>query len=114
MALNYQASGRLLASTPLIGTHLDLILVCLTPEGSPHNKYVVSKYVEGQAEWTNGHYYTEYREAYAYYISELFLTLPASTMDIHPKLHAEVSKCSGFLDRIAKDKAKKTKVKVAK
>jgi hypothetical protein len=35
-------------------------------------------------------------------------------MDIHPKLHAEVSKCSGFLDRIAKDKAKKTKVKVAK
>lgn len=113
MALDYKASGRLLASCPVLGTHLDLILVCLTPEGSPDSKYVVSKYVEREREWCNGHYFTEYREAYAYFIGELFESLPVCHMDAHPKLAESVKKANGFFDKIAKDKAKK-KVKAAK
>lgn len=94
---------------------MDLILVDTLPNvedaAKTTNKYVVSRYVPGAVNWVNGHYFKTFSEAFAYYASELFMLIPITAIDSHPGLHAAVNKCSGFLDRIAKEKAKKTKAK---
>ena len=104
MALDYKSTGRLLASCPVIGANRDLILVDLTAAGSPHYKFVVSKYQERSTEWDNGHYFNTYNEAFAYFTSELFMMLPIDSIDTHPKLGMAVKKLDGFLDKIAKAK----------
>jgi hypothetical protein len=97
--INYKASGTLKAAAPILGGGLHLILVSLG------NQHVVSKYIEGQREWCNGHYFREFSQAYAYFIGELFEQLPVCDMDAHPRLAANVKKANGFLDKLAKEKA---------
>ena len=115
MALNYKASGRLLASSPLLGSHQDLVLVDLTPGGAEQSfisKYVVAFYTEGNSERGNGHYFSTFSKAYAYYVGELFESLPVCDMDTHPKLAASVKKADKYFDVLSA--GKKTKTKAAK
>lgn len=92
----YKASGTLIASCPVM-KYSDLNIV-LVQKGA---EYVVSKYWSEHSEWVDGHYFTKYCDAHAYFVAEVLETLPLALIDVPKKLPGLVEKLARFLGKIA-------------
>ena len=73
----------------------DRLFVIMVRWGHQH---VVSKYVNGEREWCNGHYFTNYNEAHAFFVTEVLETLSVAAIGKLKKLPGLIKKLNSFLE----------------
>ena len=99
--MNYKASGTLLGFAP-VREELSLFegdrFVVFVERGP--ESYVVSHYIDGWDSWLQGHYFSSYHEAHAYFVTEVLETLGVTALDKPKKLPGLVKKLGDFLERI--------------
>ena len=96
--MNYKASGTLLGFAPIREEGNMCIIITRIDFQYGGAQWVVSKYIEGEREWVNGHYFSSYNEAHAYFVTEVLETLKVGGLSKPPrKLQGLVEQTGRFL-----------------
>lgn len=92
--INYHAEGTLVACVPADLEHTWIVWV------ERGDEWVVSRYQDGSPEWMQGHYFPDYNEARAHFITETLGTLPTTHMHKPRRLPMLVAQLHKFLTKL--------------